>query len=710
MLKPVTRFLSHSPTILIDHEVPMNAIDTKAVSVFPGKVVRKDLTKLVKGNAVVPTYVLEYLLGQYCSSEDEATIQAGVESVRDIIAKSFVHRDEAKLIQSTIKESEQHRVIDKLSAQLNPASGIYECAFSNLGISKVPLSSTIVKQHPKLLSGGGVWSIVSVSYFLPEDKKASPWVINNLKPIQLSACDLDEYKELRKKFTTDEWMDLLLQSMGLNPEEFDRRSKFLQLSRLIPFCENNYNLIELGPKGTGKSHIFSELSPHGILISGGEVTKAKLFVSNSSKRGEIGLIGYWDCIAYDEFAGKTKKVDTGLIDIMKNYMANKSFSRGTDVIGATASMAFVGNTDHLVEYMLKQSDLFDALSPAYRQSAFLDRFHAYLPGWEVKKLRHEMLTGGYGFIVDYLAEVLKSLRKEDFTNHLKQFFELSDTITTRDLDGIRKTYSGLLKVLYPHGECTETESQEMLEFAIESRMRVKLQLLKIDSTFEPVDFAYTIKQTGEKRTVTPLENVTYGLFHENAEAASSSQDSTESSPGDPEGPHAASDMHSLLRSFYGRKTAPGQIILRSNQKGVTYAGLFAPYLIGAKKIEITDPYIRFPYQIRNLVELVALVHELRKEGEEIQISLKTSTDAEFAEKVQTDLNTLADSLEGTGVSFSYSLDTAIHDRSIVLDNGWKIILGRGLDIWQKTIGMFDIAEKHQGLRLCKDCEITVLRN
>jgi ATP-dependent Lon protease len=678
----------------------MNTIDTKAVAVFSGKVVRKDLTKVVKGNAVVPTYVLEYLLGQYCSSDDEAIVQAGVESVRDIIAKNFVHRDEAKLIQSTIKENEQHRIIDKLSAQLNETSGVYECSFSNLGISKVAVSAHIIKQHPKLLSGGGVWCIVSVSYFLTEDKKVSPWIINNLKPIQLSACDIDEYKQLRKQFVTDEWMDLLLQSIGLNPEEFDRRSKLLQLTRLIPFCENNYNLIELGPKGTGKSHIYSELSPHGILISGGEVTKAKLFVSNSSKRGEIGLIGYWDCIAYDEFAGKTKKVDTGLIDLLKNYMANRSFSRGTDVIGATASMVFVGNTDHPVEHMVKQSDLFDALSPAYRQSAFLDRFHAYLPGWEVKKLRNEMFTTGYGFIVDYLAEVLKSLRKEDYTNHFKELFELSDSITTRDLDGIRKTYSGLFKVLYPHGECTEEEAREILEFCIECRMRVKHQLLKIDQTFETVDFSYTIKRTKEKKTVNPLEEINLGIVS--------------TSPTYPEHEDYLGSLEPLeptaaIRRYFATRAVAGQVILRSNQKGVTYEALFTPYLIGAKRIEVTDPYIRFPYQLRNFIEFVALVHKIREIGDEVQLILNTATDDEFKDKIRADLDSLADSLDGTGVLFSFNLIGDLHDRSIVLDTGWKIVLGRGLDIWQKTSGMFDIAEKSQEMRMCKDCEITVVK-
>lgn len=297
-------------------------------------------------------------------------------------------------------------------------------------------------------------------------------------------------------------MDVLLQTMGLNPEEFTFRSKLLQLTRLVPFVENNYNLIELGPKGTGKSHIFSELSPHGILISGGEVSKAKLFVNNSS--GEIGLVGYWDVVAYDEFAGKTKNTDRGLVDILKNYMANRSFSRGTQVYGASATIVFVGNTDHSVPYMLKHSNLFDALPRDYYDTAFLDRMHAYLPGWEVQKLRNDMFTSDYGFIVDYLAEILKELRKEDKTNDYSKFYALSDIITTRDKTAIIKTFAGLAKVIYPDGVMNEEEVKELLDFAIECRKRVQQQLQKMDETFENVDFSYTNKSTGEVTTIETL--------------------------------------------------------------------------------------------------------------------------------------------------------------------------------------------------------------
>lgn len=344
---------------------------------FAGKVVRKDLTNQVKGNASVPTYVLEYLLGQYCATDNEEIINEGIETVKGIISKHFVHRDEAQLIKSTIREKGSHRIIDKISVRLNDRLDHYEASFTNLGLHKVPIGSHFIKDHPKLLSEG-VWSIITINYEPSDERDSLPWVVETVKPIQVSSIDPEEYKSLRKHFSKEEWVDLLMQSIGLNPEEFSFRSKLLQLARLIPFAEKNYNLIELGPKGTGKSHIFSEMSPHGILISGGEVSRAKLFVNNGT--GEIGLVGYWDVVAYDEFAGKSKRVDRGLVDIMKNYMANRSFSRGANVYQAEASMVFVGNTDHSVPHMLKHTDLFDALPKDYYDSAFLDRIHCYLPG------------------------------------------------------------------------------------------------------------------------------------------------------------------------------------------------------------------------------------------------------------------------------------------------------------------------------------------
>lgn len=669
----------------------MEQLDIKLNEHFGGKVVRKDLTKLVKGNAIVPTYVLEYLLGQYCATDDEDTIIEGVKTVKNIITKHFVHRDEAQLIKATVREKGSHRIIDKVSVRLNDKKDQYEASFANLGLNRIPIADSVIKEHQKLLSSG-VWCILTLAYFHTDERDSTPWIIEKIKPIQVSNADVDEYKEARKAFTKEEWIDVLLQTIGLNPEEFTFRSKLIQLTRLVPFVENNYNLIELGPKGTGKSHIFSELSPHGMLISGGEVSKAKLFVNNST--GDIGLVGYWDVVAYDEFAGKTKRVDRGLVDIMKNYMANKSFSRGTQVYGASASMVFVGNTDHTVPYMIKHSDLFDALPKDYYDTAFLDRLHAYIPGWEVQKLRNEMFTSNYGFIVDYLAEILKNLRKEDRTHEYSKFFELSNSITTRDKTSIEKTYAGLVKVIYPHNEINEKDAKELLDFAIENRKRVKLQLQKMDETFEEVDFSYTIKSTGEIINVDTLEVIQYGPKKNPALEikAEESQEITsafiEESPIELQG---------------------GQKIIRDNQIGISYDLLFGAYLIGATDIKVIDPYVRLPYQLRNFMELAKLIAEKKDPDVEVKLHLVTANNEDYIENAKEAFEQMSYSLESLGIIFSYEFDDYIHDRSIVMDNGWKVVLGRGLDIWQKTGGWYDINEYVQEQRLCKAHEVTFVK-
>lgn len=496
-------------------------LQDKITKFFDGKVVRKDLTKTIKGNAVVPTYVLEYLLGQHCATFDDDIIAQGLEKVKNIIRDHFVHRDEAEVVKSTIREKRIHKIIDKIVVRLNESKDIYEATFINLGLKNVPITGAIIKQHRKLLSGG-VWCIVSMGYEYDESEKI-PWFIQDLKPIQISQVDLEEYVSLRKEFTKDEWIDFLIQSIGLEPKHFDLRAKLLQLSRLIPHCENNYNFIELGPKGTGKSHVFSELSPHGILISGGDVTQAKLFVNNANN--QIGLVGYWDIVGFDEFAGSQKKSDKKLVDIMKNYMANKSFSRGRDVFGATASFAFIGNTEHSVPNMIRNSNLFIALPKAYYDTAFLDRIHNYLPGWEVDKLRSEMFTSGYGFIVDYLAEILKELRKDDYGQKLSDYVQLDSSLTTRDKDAITKTFSGLVKIIYPHGELSHEEALELIDYAIEGRKRVKNQLIKIDDTFEEVSFEYNDVSTGMSINIETLENKNYD--------SALQEPSTEEQPSDP---------------------------------------------------------------------------------------------------------------------------------------------------------------------------------
>jgi ATP-dependent Lon protease len=668
----------------------MKELDVKLNQHFAGKVVRKDLTSAVKGNAIVPTYVLEYLLGQYCATDDEVTIDSGVESVKNIISKHFVHRDKAVAVQSDVKEKGSHRIIDKVSVRLNDREDQYEASFANIDLKGIPIDSQIIRDYRKLLSGG-VWCILTLGYFSSDERGAIPWIVESIKPIQVSNIDIDEYKEARKYFTKEEWIDVLMQTIGLNPEEFTFRSKILQLTRLVPFVENNYNLIELGPKGTGKSHIFSEMSPHGILISGGEVSKAKLFVNNSS--GDIGLVGYWDVVAYDEFAGKTKRVDRGLVDIMKNYMANKSFSRGTEVYGASASMVFVGNTDHSVPYMLKHSDLFDALPKDYYDTAFLDRMHGYLPGWEVQKLRNDMFTKDYGFIVDYLAEVLKDLRKEDRTNDYSKYFELSDSITTRDKTSIAKTFAGLSKIIYPQGDLSLEDAQELLDFSIENRKRVKEQLYKMDETFEEVDFSYSIKSTGLIESIETLEMLEFGV--------TLNKDSNTSSPEQVVGVDI-----SIPEKF---ELEEGQKIIRDNQSGISYDILFGPYLIGASDIKIIDPYVRLPYQLRNLMELAKLISEKKDSETEVKLHLVTSNIEDYIADAKEAFEQMTYSLESLGIIFTYEFDDFIHDRSIVMNNGWKIILGRGLDIWQKTGGWYDINEYIQEKRVCKACEITFLK-
>jgi len=483
----------------------MNYLDQKINDHFGGLVVRKDLVKAIRGNAVVPTYVLEYLLGQYCATSDEASLQSGIETVKEIIRAHYVHRNEANLIKSVIREKGRHRVIDKISVQLNDKNDAYEAVFSNLGITKVLIDSDTVNQHPKLLVSG-VWCIAELEYKYTEDQRIIPWILASLKPIQMSFFDFDQYLQARKQFTLDEWIDLIVQSMGFDPTKFSLRGKLFQLMRLIPYCERNYNLIELGPKGTGKSHIYSDFSPHGILISGGEVTVPKLFVNNSS--GKIGLVGYWDTVAFDEFAGKKKTANKALVDILKNYMANKTFSRGIETIGAEASLVFVGNTSNELEHMLMHTNLFEDLPVQYYDSAFLDRLHYYIPGWEVEVIRGEMFSSGYGFVLDYLAEILRKLRTYDYTSHYQEHFRLSSAISTRDRDGVNKTFSGLMKILFPSGEASKEDMEMILEFSMEGRKRVKDQLMRIDTTYPEVSFAYiNIKADSVVRVLTAEEKL-----------------------------------------------------------------------------------------------------------------------------------------------------------------------------------------------------------
>jgi ATP-dependent Lon protease len=687
----------------------MNDLDLKINEHFGGLVVRKDLVKEVKGNAIVPTFVLEYLLGQYCASDDEETIRSGIDTVKEILARHYVHRNEANLTRATIKEKGHRKVIDKIIVALNDKKDVYEAHFANLGLKEVLVDSDTIKAHPKLLVNG-VWCIAELEYEPSEDKKISPWIMESLKPIQLSSFDKELYLEQRKKFSTAEWIDLLIQSIGFNPDHFSKRGKLFQLLRLVPFSERNYNLIELGPKGTGKSHIYSEFSPHGMLLSGGEVTVAKLFVNNSS--GKIGLVGYWDTVAFDEFAGKGKKADKALVDILKGYMANKTFSRGIETLGAEASLAYVGNTQHTVPYMLKYSDLFDDLPEKYRDSAFLDRLYYYIPGWEVDIIRGEMFSSGYGFVVDYLAEVLRSFRDHDFSDRIAKHFTLAADLSTRDRDGIRKTFSGLMKILHPTGEATAEEMEEILRFSLEGRKRVKDQMIRIDHTFTPVHFGYKDNSSGKNKLVTTLEEREYPKYYhvkdEGLQESETTQDDNSKADGNEEESFVEANV-SLDKHLKEQ-----QLVYEENQTGVSYDSLFGPYLAGSTSIIVTDPYVRSFYQIRNMMEFLETVVKAKELEDEVTVHLITRPDMYEMQKQQENLDRIIDVVRSAGIIFTWEFDQSqtIHARHIVTDTGWKIDLDRGLDIFQKydMHDALNIANRLQEYRQCKQFQVTYIKS
>ena len=688
----------------------MSALDKKINEAFPGFVVRKDLVKAVKGNAIVPTYVLEYLLGQYCATDDEDSIQSGIGTVKEILRKHYVHRNEAGLIRSNIRERGRWKVIDTVSAALNEKTDSYEATFSSLGIKNVTVDPGTVKAHPKLLVNG-IWCIVDVEYEHSDDSRVSPWAVSSLKPIQLANFDFEAYLEARQSFTTEEWIDTLMQSIGFNPELFGKRSKLLQLTRLIPYVERNYNFIELGPKGTGKSHIYSEFSPHGILISGGEVTVPKLFVNNSN--GRIGLVGYWDVVAFDEFAGREKKANKALVDIMKNYMANKTFSRGIETLGAESSMVFVGNTKHNVPYMLKNSNLFEQLPAQYYDSAFIDRIHTYLPGWEVDVIRGEMFTSGYGFIVDYLAEILRHLRSDDFSDRYNHLFELSPDISTRDRDAINKTMSGLMKILFPAGGATDEELRELLLYAVEGRKRVKDQLMRIDSTYPDVDFSF-LEKNGTKVLISTLEENEYPAFYHQRAQDVDEEKIVES----------GADLQSLPLKTNSQQQStqtkpelqPEHIVFAENRKGVTYDDLFGPYLADATEIVVTDPYIRHFYQAKNFMELILTILRYKAPEANVQLRLITCADSasEYKQKQRDLLDQIVDACAGSDIEFTWFFDETdtSHARHIMTDTGWKISLDRGLDIFQHvgSGGAFNLAGAMQERRAVKAFEVTYIRD
>jgi ATP-dependent Lon protease len=483
---------------------------------FDGRIVRKDLTKKIKEGANVPVYVLEFLLGQYCSSDDEAIIQKGVETVKHILGDNFVRPDEAEMILSKLKQKGSMTIIDRVTVRLNLKWDEYEASFSNLGLSGIPISDEFPQQYDRLLCGG-IWCIIQLEYnsadeapdiILKEGKKnknTAPLIkIRKVMPVQMPHVDLEEFTEGRSYFTKEEWMDVLLRSTGMEPDELTEREKWLLLTRMIPLVENNFNLCELGPRSTGKSHIYKEFSPNSILISGGQTTVANLFYNLGRKT--VGLVGLWDCVAFDEVAGISFKDKDG-VQIMKDYMASGSFARGKEEIAASASMVFVGNINQSVDVLLKTSSLFDPFPPEMgTDTAFLDRIHCYNPGWEIPKFRPEHFTDDYGFITDYLAEVFRELRKESYGDAFDRFFKLGRNLNQRDTIAVRKMVDGYVKLLYPDGNFTKEDIEEILRISLEMRRRVKEQLKKLGGMeFYDVNFSYIDHDTFEEKFVSVPE-------------------------------------------------------------------------------------------------------------------------------------------------------------------------------------------------------------
>lgn len=478
-------------------------LNQKLNQYFAGRVVRKDLTKMIKEGANVPVYVLEYLLGMYCATDDEDGIEEGVKRVKNILADNYVRPDEAEKIKSKIKEAGHYTVIDKLTVKLNEKRDVYEAEFSNLGLKAVPISSRYVKEFEKLLAGG-IWCILKMSYFYDEMEKNSPFSIDDLTPIQMPNLDLHEIFEGRKSFSKEEWIDVIIRSIGMEPTQLEESVKWHMLLRIVPLVENNFNMCELGPRGTGKSHIYKEISPNSILVSGGQTTVANLFYNMGSKT--IGLVGLWDTVAFDEVAGITFKDKDG-IQIMKDFMASGSFARGKEEKQASASMVFVGNINQSVDVLLKTSHLFEPFPDAMAyDTAFFDRMHYYLPGWEIPKFRPEFFTNEYGFITDYIAEFFREMRKRTYADAIDKYFNFGSNLNQRDVIGVKKTVSGMIKLIYPNGEYTKEDVEEILRYAMVGRRRVKEQLKKIGGMeFYDVHFSYIDKETFEEQFVSVPE-------------------------------------------------------------------------------------------------------------------------------------------------------------------------------------------------------------
>lgn len=701
----------------------MDELDEKLLATFEGRVVRKDLLHRIKKGTNVPTFVLEFLLARYCASDEPAEIKAGMEAVLATLQDNYVRPDEANAAQSQVATKGKHRFIDKVHVRYVEKEKRHWASLENFNSQRIAVGEKYYRDNDRLLEGG-IWAEVTVAYNeFDEDNYA--FFIDELRPIQLSRFDFNRYGEGRMGFTRNEWMDVVIRSVGLEPSKLTTRLKFHYIARLAPLVEANFNFIELGPRGTGKSYFFSEFSPYSTLISGGQSTKAVLFYNNARKK--MGLVGFWDTVAFDEVAGiKIKDPDT--IQIMKDYMANGRFSRGVDVI-ADASMAFVGNIDHSIEQIVRSTDydLFLSL-PKEFDLAVMDRFASYLPGWEIPKNTSDYLTGNYGFITDYLAEAFHyQLKHTNRYDEVSNRIRFGKAVEGRDEKGINKTVCAFLKILHPLSECTDEEFEEYVAYALEARRRIKEQMNKrkpddefanvnlsfftakdkevvvycpeskdAQATQQPVRKSLDLNEENENDSTVPKENVQ--PHHETAEPQESeptvepTKKIVTSKAAEREAEQELQEHHYTI--FYG-------------DTGHSYESIVGPYLKGAKEVTVEDPYIRVTHQIQNFVrfcETVVKLSTVRK------LNLITSFDDKTnISDIRDNLDEVKQSLLEIDVVLNIKLKPKMHDREIRIDNGWVIKIGRGLDFYQKPDSWFQIGVNDLSLRKCLETKIDIYR-
>jgi ATP-dependent Lon protease len=690
----------------------MTSLSEKLNAVFPGRVVRKDLVQRVKKGTNVPTFVLEFLLARYCATDDPDEIEAGLQAVNETLAGNFVRPNESNAAQSLVQQKGSHKFIDKVRVVHREAEKRHWAEMENFGSRRIAINERHYRENKRLLEGG-LWCETVVAYNPVEDDDHA-FFIEELRPIQISRFDFDSFLKGRQEFTRDEWMDVLLCSIGLEPAKLKVREKFHYLARLIPLVEQNYNLIELGPRGTGKSYAFSEFTPYATLISGGQTTTATLFYNKVRK--QVGIIGYWDVIAFDEVAGIRIK-DPGTMQILKDYMANGRFSLGAEVL-APASLVFIGNIDDAVDQLVRSSkhDLFKPL-PREFDLAVIHRFHTYVPGWEIPANSADLLTSEYGFITDYLAEALHYVFKHrNFYSAVKKRAKLGRGFQGRDETATYKTVAAFVKLFHPGGECSDEEFDEYLAYAIEGRRRVKEQLnkRKADEEFADIELSFIDHNGREVVVECPESKGIAAVQRPNRQRLDGTTAPTEPTPSlaplEPipsTPPRAVAEETIADQIELSPEPEERHLTIRYGDIGYSYQSLFGRYLAGAKSLVIEDPYIRKDYQIRNFIQVCELAVQT---GTIKQITLITAAEHDYQrQETEPKLKSLAESLADCGVEFRYSFDDKIHDRELRTDTGWHIRIGRGLDIYQRADSWMQIGATNFDLRPCMETKVSIFR-